>query len=82
MAKQTWKKHLHYYSDFTAKHVATEGKSSKDVEELSGGDAVYLRPLSPTREAVSVTESQTPSGTYLFGVVDHLLLAFSFQIVI
>lgn len=57
------------FSDFTAKHLSTEGK---DIEELSRADVVvYKSPLLPNRDAVPVTESQMPLGTYWFGVVDN-----------
>lgn len=57
------------FSDFTAKHLSTEGK---DIEELSRADVVaYKSPLLPIRDAVPVTESQMPLGTYWFDVVDN-----------
>ncbi|XP_068603457.1 transcription termination factor 3, mitochondrial [Brachionichthys hirsutus] len=54
-ARQTWKHQLFYYSDFTAKHLSAEEKTSKDIEELSGADVVEGTNL---LEAAPVTESQ------------------------
>lgn len=59
------------YSDLTTKHLATEAKEDKDIEELSGANVVvYKSPLSPIRDAVPVTESRISLGTYWFAVVD------------
>ncbi|XP_010736239.2 transcription termination factor 3, mitochondrial [Larimichthys crocea] len=58
-ARQRWKQQMFCYSDFTAKHLATEAKEDKDIEELSRAvDVAYKSPLMPIRDAVPVTESQ------------------------
>lgn len=60
------------FNDFTAKHLSTEAQGGKDIEELSRADAgKYNSPLLPTRDAVPVTKSHVPLGTYWFAVVDH-----------
>lgn len=71
-ARQRWKQQVFCYSDLTAKHLATEAKEDKDVEESSGAHVVaYKSPLLPIRDAVPVTESQMSLGAYWFAVVDH-----------
>lgn len=71
-ARQRWKQQIFCYSDLMAKHLATEAKEDKSTEELSRTDAVaYKSHLLPIRDAVPVSESQMPLGTYLFAVVDH-----------
>ncbi|XP_074468419.1 transcription termination factor 3, mitochondrial isoform X1 [Sebastes fasciatus] len=58
-ARQRWKQQMFCYSDLAAKHLATEVKEAKDVEETSRADVVaYKSPLLPIRDAVPVTESQ------------------------
>lgn len=60
------------YSDLTAKHLATEVKEDKDIEELSRVQVVaYKSSLLPIRDAMPVTESQVSLGMYCFAVVDH-----------
>lgn len=67
-AKKWWKQQMFCYSDLSAKHVETEPKEDKDVDELSRTEAVASskNPLVPFRDAVPVTESQTSFGTYYF----------------
>lgn len=78
-ARQRWKQQMFCYSDFTAKHLATEAKEDKDIEELSRAvDVAYKSPLMPIRDAVPVTESQISLGTYWF---DNLILEFDLNVV-
>nr|XP_046273474.1 transcription termination factor 3, mitochondrial isoform X2 [Scatophagus argus] len=58
-ARQRWKQQMFCYSDFSAKHMETEAKEDKGIEELSRPNVeAYRGPLLPIREAVPVTESQ------------------------
>lgn len=60
------------YSDFATKHLASDAKEDKAIEELSSANVVaYKSPLLPIRDAVPMSESQMPIGTYWFAVVDH-----------
>ncbi|XP_062265384.1 transcription termination factor 3, mitochondrial [Platichthys flesus] len=60
-ARQRWKQQMFYYSDLSAKHLATEAKEDKFTEESSRTDVVaYRSPLSPIREDVPVNENQMP----------------------
>lgn len=58
------------YSDLAAKHLAAEAKEDK-VFEGTADVVAYQSPLLPVRDAVPVTESQIPLGTYWFTVADH-----------
>ncbi|CAB1457031.1 unnamed protein product [Pleuronectes platessa] len=58
-ARQRWKQQMFYYSDLSAKHLATEAKEDKSTEESSRTDVVaYRSPLSPIRDAVPGNENQ------------------------
>ncbi|KAM6903651.1 transcription termination factor 3, mitochondrial isoform 1-T2 [Lycodopsis pacificus] len=53
-AREMWKQQMFCYSDLAAKHLATEAKEDKAVEETSRADVVaYKSPLLPIRDAVS-----------------------------
>lgn len=57
-ARQQWKQQMFCYSDFAVRHLATEAKEDKEIEELPRDDAVaYKSPLVPITDAVPVTES-------------------------
>lgn len=71
-ARERWKQKVVFYSDLTAKHLATEAKEDKNAEEPSRADIVaYKSPLLPMKDAVPVNESQMSLGTHWFAIVDH-----------
>ncbi|XP_038581858.1 transcription termination factor 3, mitochondrial [Micropterus salmoides] len=59
--RQRWKQQMFSYSDFATKHLASDAKEDKAIEELSSANVVaYKSPLLPIRDAVPMSESQMP----------------------
>lgn len=62
--EQRWMQHL-FFNDFALKHLSTDTKGKKGIEELSITDVVsYKSPLLPVSDAVPSSLNQMPLGKF------------------
>lgn len=61
--QQRWTQHILFFNDFAVRHLSTDTKGKKGIEELSITDVVsYKSPLLPVKDAF---RNQMPLGTFL-----------------
>lgn len=66
--KTTWTRRrmqqILFFNDFAVKHLSTDSKGKKGIDELSMTDVSYKSPLLPVKDAVPSSFNQMSFGTF------------------
>lgn len=60
--QQRWMQQILFFNGFAIKHLSTDTKGKKGIEELSITDVSYKSPLLPVKDAVPSSLHQMPLG--------------------
>lgn len=80
--QQRWMQQILFSNNFAVKHLSTDTKEKKGVEELSITDVVsYKSPLLPVKDAVPMSFNQMPLGKFWSCISYMTMIRIQIQII-